>query len=119
MGADDDAALPPFRADAAFSELFDTSTYLGRLDYTWALCSPLGLQHGRAAFEAARSTLRRFDDEATAGGGAGGAAAAPPPPQRDARNAELWHAKCVLSHSRSSTRRGRARWLLEEGACRA
>ena len=66
---------PPFRLGAHYSDLYDMSSFYGRLRYNWACCSPLGLVHGQAAVDRANSLL-----DAHASGSLQG------------RDAELWDA---------------------------
>ena len=43
------------------SSYYDLSTFLGRLEYNWALCSPFGLRWGEAAVGAAKETIAKSD----------------------------------------------------------
>tara|TARA_B100000513_G_scaffold73925_1_gene29769 strand:- start:493 stop:1827 length:1335 start_codon:yes stop_codon:yes gene_type:complete len=72
------APLPRFRPGASrLSDLYDLHTFVGRLQYNWALCSPMGLRWGATAVSDSKALLA---DPCSAG-----------------TDAELWRATAVLA----------------------
>ena len=55
--ADVAAPTPPFRAGATLSDLYDLTTYYGRLQYNWRRMNPLQLRWSAAEIAQANATL--------------------------------------------------------------
>ena len=52
---------PPFRAGAVLSDLYDMSTYYGRLQYNWRRMNPLQLRWSAVEIAQANATLAAYD----------------------------------------------------------
>ena len=55
------APTPPFRASSSLADLYDLTTYYGRLQYNWRRMNPLQLRWSAVEIARANATLAAYN----------------------------------------------------------